>query len=315
MASSPQDVVDAGSTNVGVPPVAPWWSAASPVGGDVVLSAAVLLFLAVAFAFVVYHYFTVGLARHPCRGAAQVAMMMPSGDHQRRRGTSSRAKGGVDTAALLRALPVTVYRAGKKDDGRAGDEALECAVCLAELVDGEKARFLPRCGHGFHAECVDLWLLRGNPTCPLCRVEVVDDKQTGSFSLPVSSMALPPEMPEPANYYPTNIPTNVLFWGSQDTVATVVGGGATPSRGASAAVVIELRETTPAAAALARGGEGEGKAQGLARLSSLRRLWSRGRRDEAVAASSRPCRHAATAAAADGTEPARAAALHIWNLT
>ncbi|KAF8703218.1 hypothetical protein HU200_032008 [Digitaria exilis] len=312
MSSLPQDV-DAGSNSVVGPPAPPaaWWSVTSPVGGDVVLSAAVLLFLAVAFAFVVYHYFTVGLARRPRRGAAQVATM-PSGAHQRRRGTSSRAKGGVDTAALLRALPVTVYRAGKKGNGHAGDEALECAVCLGELADGEKARFLPRCGHGFHAECVDLWLLRGNPTCPLCRVEVVDDKQMGSLSLPVSSMALPPEMPEPANYCPTSLPTNVLFWGSQDTVATVAGGGATPSRGASAAVVIELRETTPAA--LARGGDGEGKAQGLARLSSLRRLWSRGRRDEAVAASSRSCRHA-TAAAADGTEPARAAALDIWNLT
>nr|1IYM_A Chain A, EL5 [Oryza sativa] len=52
------------------------------------------------------------------------------------------------------------------------DDGVECAVCLAELEDGEEARFLPRCGHGFHAECVDMWL-GSHSTCPLCRLTVV----------------------------------------------------------------------------------------------------------------------------------------------
>jgi hypothetical protein len=43
-----------------------------------------------------------------------------------------------------------------------------CAVCLAELVDGEAVRVLPACMHYFHAECVGEWL-RAYDTCPLCR--------------------------------------------------------------------------------------------------------------------------------------------------
>ncbi|RLM75659.1 E3 ubiquitin-protein ligase EL5-like [Panicum miliaceum] len=298
MSSLPEDDVDAGS---GGPPVA-WWSAASPVGGDVVLSAAVLLFLALAFAFVVYHYFTISR-----RGGA-AAIGVSSGAHQRGTFGGGDAavvtRGGVDTA-LLRTLPLTVYRA--KDDR--GGEALECAVCLAELADGEAARFLPRCGHGFHAECVDLWL-RGHPTCPLCRVDV---GKTGALPPPApSSLALPPALPEPANY-PTNLPTNVLFWGSQDTVTT--GGGPSSSRGPPAALVIEVRdwETAPAVAPTQREGA-TAKAQGLARLTSLRRLWNRGRHDAAAAASSGSCRQASTAG--DGNEQAPAPPpLDIWNLT
>ncbi|CAN6235118.1 unnamed protein product [Urochloa humidicola] len=308
MSSLPEDVDAAGTTSV---PPAAWWSAASPVGGDVVLSGAVLLFLALAFAFVVYHYFTISRRAGGAAGA-----VVPSSSsarqqqQQQQRGTSPRGGSGVDAAAL-RALPVTVYFRAK-DRG----EALECAVCLAELADGEAARFLPRCGHGFHAECVDLWL-RGHPTCPLCRVDVDVDKAAGSP--PPPSLALPPALPERANY-PTDLPTNVLFWGSQSAVATAaVGGGRRSSRGdagapapAPAALVIEVRdgETAPAP----RGGGAE-KARGLSRLRSLGRLWNRGRQHDAAASSS-SCRQTGSSDAAGGsTEQAPAPALDMWNLT
>ncbi|RLM64497.1 E3 ubiquitin-protein ligase EL5-like [Panicum miliaceum] len=300
MSSLPEDDVDAGS---GGPPVA-WWTAASPAGGDVVLSGAVLLFLALAFAFVVYHYFTV--SRRGGGGRDSVGVGVSSGAQQRgtfRGGDAAVSRGGVDTA-LLRALPLTVYRSKDR-----GGEALECAVCLAELADGEAARFLPRCGHGFHAECVDLWL-RGHPTCPLCRVDV--DK-TGAPPPAPSSLALPPALPEPANY-PTNLPTNVLFWGSQYTVTTAAAaaGPTSSSRGPPAALVIEVRDRETALAVAPTPREGDAaKAQGLAMLSSLRRLWNRGRHD-AAAASSSSCRQGT---ACDGTEQAPAPPLDIWNLT
>uniref|UniRef100_A0ACD5WY76 Uncharacterized protein n=1 Tax=Avena sativa TaxID=4498 RepID=A0ACD5WY76_AVESA len=60
----------------------------------------------------------------------------------------------------IAALPVFVH------GGAAG---VECAVCLAEMADGEKGRLLPGCGHRFHVECIDRWF-RANSTCPLCRV-------------------------------------------------------------------------------------------------------------------------------------------------
>ena len=67
---------------------------------------------------------------------------------------------------LVASLPAFVARPG------AGAGA-ECAVCLAELRDGDAARALPRCGHRFHAACVDAWLRRRHTTCPLCRAGVV----------------------------------------------------------------------------------------------------------------------------------------------
>ncbi|KAL6650774.1 hypothetical protein ACP70R_009699 [Stipagrostis hirtigluma subsp. patula] len=273
------------------------WSPASPVGGDVVLSGVVLLFVAVAFAFVVHRYFAVR-PRGSRDGAGPVSS---SGGGQRGTARGDAAAGrGVDPV-VLRTLPVTVYRA--KDQG--AGEAPECAVCLAELADGEAARFLPRCGHGFHAECVDMWL-RAHPTCPLCR---------GDIDWPnPSPSALPPAMPEPANYA-TNLPTNVLFWGSQDAVTTTArivdaDVGEPSSSAGGAALTIEVREQAAPDVAPRREG-GARKPQGLPGLSSLRRLWSRGRHEEA-ASGSRSCRHGT---AADDTERAPSSPLDIWNLT
>ncbi|KAL8471396.1 hypothetical protein ACS0TY_028882 [Phlomoides rotata] len=44
----------------------------------------------------------------------------------------------------------------------------DCAVCLENFRAGERCRLLPSCNHSFHAECVDLWLLR-TAVCPICR--------------------------------------------------------------------------------------------------------------------------------------------------
>ncbi|XP_020275966.1 RING-H2 finger protein ATL66-like [Asparagus officinalis] len=65
--------------------------------------------------------------------------------------------------SILRSLHITVFRSEDyKEEG-----GLECAVCLCELNDGENARFLPKCKHGFHVECIDMWF-DSNGTCPLC---------------------------------------------------------------------------------------------------------------------------------------------------
>ena len=67
---------------------------------------------------------------------------------------------------LVASLPAFVARPG-------GGAGAECAVCIAELRDGDAARALPRCGHRFHAACVDAWLRRRHTACPLCRAGVV----------------------------------------------------------------------------------------------------------------------------------------------
>ncbi|KAK4379533.1 hypothetical protein RND71_001395 [Anisodus tanguticus] len=53
------------------------------------------------------------------------------------------------------------------------DEGRYCAVCLNDVIGGEKCRKLPKCGHVFHMDCVDAWL-ECNWTCPLCRRQVTD---------------------------------------------------------------------------------------------------------------------------------------------
>ncbi|XP_027358784.1 E3 ubiquitin-protein ligase ATL23-like [Abrus precatorius] len=45
---------------------------------------------------------------------------------------------------------------------------VDCAVCLENLITGDKCRLLPMCKHSFHARSVDTWLLK-TPICPICR--------------------------------------------------------------------------------------------------------------------------------------------------
>ncbi|KAK3151572.1 hypothetical protein QOZ80_3AG0247610 [Eleusine coracana subsp. coracana] len=90
---------------------------------------------------------------------------------------SPRTRGGLRKEDLL-ALPVFVVV--QQGQGVSADERkkMECAVCISELGDGDTGRLLPRCGHRFHAECVDRWF-RSHVTCPLCRAVVVADGGSG----------------------------------------------------------------------------------------------------------------------------------------
>ncbi|KAJ0007059.1 hypothetical protein Pint_29462 [Pistacia integerrima] len=130
---------------------------------------------------------------------------------------------GLD-AAVLRSIPVVTFTPQDFKDG------LECAVCLSELVEGEKARLLPKCNHGFHVECIDMWF-QSHSTCPLCRnpvdlqcsnsremAEVIDSQFPQENSVSGSSTESP------------NFPTNVLFWGNETQVST---GGASLEEGTS----------------------------------------------------------------------------------
>lgn len=69
----------------------------------------------------------------------------------------------------------------------------DCAVCLCEFEDGEMVRVLPRCGHGFHLECIYMWL-HSHPNCPVCRTHVLlPDPEPSSPE--ASDAALLPPLP------------------------------------------------------------------------------------------------------------------------
>ncbi|KAJ8751079.1 hypothetical protein K2173_016260 [Erythroxylum novogranatense] len=70
-------------------------------------------------------------------------------------------KKGLDPS-ILRCIPLVVFQSNDCKD------RLDCAVCLSEVLPGEEARFLPKCNHGFHIDCIDMWL-QFHSTCPLCR--------------------------------------------------------------------------------------------------------------------------------------------------
>jgi E3 ubiquitin-protein ligase ATL10/75/76/77/78 len=72
-----------------------------------------------------------------------------------------RAQTGIQKKDL-KALPATVYSTGYPLG------ALDCPICLAEFIEGEKVRVLPDCCHSFHADCIDAWLV-SNASCPSCR--------------------------------------------------------------------------------------------------------------------------------------------------
>ncbi|CAO2038920.1 unnamed protein product [Urochloa humidicola] len=74
-----------------------------------------------------------------------------------------RPAAGIDKAALA-AMPVVTFKAG----AHGGEPAMECAVCLSAMQDGDAVRALPGCLHAFHSACVDAWLCK-RATCPVCR--------------------------------------------------------------------------------------------------------------------------------------------------
>ncbi|XP_074299822.1 E3 ubiquitin-protein ligase ATL31-like [Silene latifolia] len=76
---------------------------------------------------------------------------------------------GLDQS-VIDTFPVFPYSAVK--ELKIGKGALECAVCLSEFEEDETLRFLPKCDHVFHAECIDTWL-QGHTTCPVCRDNLV----------------------------------------------------------------------------------------------------------------------------------------------
>ncbi|KAJ8509725.1 hypothetical protein OPV22_000159 [Ensete ventricosum] len=76
---------------------------------------------------------------------------------------SRTAGGGGAGRDVLSVLPVFAYSTAQKK--------LNCAVCLADLKEGEKGRFLPRCLHVFHVDCIDMWLAT-HSDCPVCRASI-----------------------------------------------------------------------------------------------------------------------------------------------
>tara|TARA_B100000524_G_C23476007_1_gene307902 strand:- start:210 stop:638 length:429 start_codon:yes stop_codon:yes gene_type:complete len=54
------------------------------------------------------------------------------------------------------------------ENGQKNNEDRLCTICQEDLNNELFAVKIEKCGHYFHKNCIDNWLIRSN-TCPLCR--------------------------------------------------------------------------------------------------------------------------------------------------
>ena len=50
-------------------------------------------------------------------------------------------------------------------------ESVFCSVCQEDVQEGERVRVIHSCQHGFHATCIEPWLINKG-TCALCRAPI-----------------------------------------------------------------------------------------------------------------------------------------------
>nr|CAD1838060.1 unnamed protein product [Ananas comosus var. bracteatus] len=232
------------------------------------LMVAVVIVAFVAFVLVFFLY----LHSKRCRGAAP-ALLPARSRHRAAAAAAAPPPGGGLPAAAVKTLPCAPFRSSDFEQG------LECSVCLSDVSDGEEVRLLPRCGHGFHAGCVDAWLL-SHSTCPVCRTPVIADLSLpqASSDPPAAELAEPEpsdvasddgQSPEPPIY-----PTNVLFWGSQDQISTgSVAAAVTGSSHAGCSMNCPNSATSPSTL-ISRADVEEMRLSTTSRLRSIRRLLS-----------------------------------------
>lgn len=188
--------------------------------GKIMVVAIVLIFLVIVFVFL-FHLYSKWLwnRRRQADGGNPNAStrrrhgfnFSSAGHHQEVNNVTSALRRGLDPT-LLKSIPVVLFNPKEFKDG------LECAVCLCDVSEGEKARLLPKCNHGFHVDCIDMWF-QSHSTCPLCRNPVSnissDDQNLTSIEL------LTVEEENSVSIEVANFPTNILFWGNETQVSSL----------------------------------------------------------------------------------------------
>ncbi|KAL6496899.1 hypothetical protein OROGR_028828 [Orobanche gracilis] len=179
--------------------------------GKIIVVAVVILLFVVVFIFCLHLYakYFWYLRRRENPDTAAAASRQPEAAIPRR---------GLEPS-VLKTLPVVIF------DPKEIKSGLECSVCLSEISQGEKTRLLPKCNHGFHLDCIDMWF-ESHSTCPLCRNPIKLRNQSNSADEPQSEAITQTPLPVDT-VFPTeapDFPTNVLIYGDETRVSTFAPG-------------------------------------------------------------------------------------------
>lgn len=199
-------------------------STAVELTGKIMVVAIIVLFVVIAFV-VFLHLYAKWYWRHVSRDGTTITRRrrrvdFAAGHHEVSAASALRGH-GLDPS-FLKTMPIILFSSQDFKDG------LECSVCLSEITQGEKTRILPKCNHGFHVKCIDMWF-QSHSTCPICRNPVLNSDPSTPDQL---SQEITHNTPEAADYssnavatgVPTealSFPTNVLYWGNEVQVSTL----------------------------------------------------------------------------------------------
>ncbi|XVF20331.1 hypothetical protein REPUB_Repub11eG0189000 [Reevesia pubescens] len=148
----------------------------SSYDGNVMLAAVISLLLVILFVLILHVYAKWFLAQARQRSRSTSSSMSvsqvfrPDRFHHFHAFTfdttfPSYPSKGLDSS-VISSIPLFVYKMEEYKHG------LECVICLSPFDDNDVGRNLPKCGHGFHVECIDMWL-QSHSNCPICRAPVL----------------------------------------------------------------------------------------------------------------------------------------------
>ncbi|WOH01760.1 hypothetical protein DCAR_0521145 [Daucus carota subsp. sativus] len=111
---------------------------------------------------------------------------------------------------LIREIPTFQYSKSQGDLM----SLYKCVVCLNEFQEQDTIRILPSCKHGFHLDCIDIWL-QSNDNCPLCRLSI-----SGATRYPIDRIVAPTSSPQD----PRPFVTRGLVGSDEDFVVIELSG-------------------------------------------------------------------------------------------